>query len=160
MNSTFLILIFAIFILSGCTEETPKLETESQEKDTIKTEQTTTETRTTDMHTSETSLDWAGTYTGVMPCADCEGIETVLTLNQDDTYTLEMTYLGKNVDPFAEKGTFKWSDDGGKITLVNDEGSHTQFLVGENFVTQLDGDGNLITGEMADKFTLKKVDRN
>ncbi|HSH50375.1 MAG TPA: copper resistance protein NlpE N-terminal domain-containing protein, partial [Bacteroidales bacterium] len=29
-----------------------------------------------DMHTSEISLDWQGTYKGVLPCADCPGIET------------------------------------------------------------------------------------
>lgn len=151
--------IAAIFIFAGCTEESPKVDPETHLKDTS-TEQTTTEIKTSDSHTSETSLDWAGTYTGVMPCADCEGIETVLTLNQDDTYSMEMTYLGKNVDPFAEKGTFKWSDDGKKVTLINDEGTGTQFLVGENIVTQLDGDGNLITGDMAEKFILKKVNGN
>lgn len=159
MKSSVLILIISGLVIYGCTEESPKVETKTQLKDTA-TKQTITETKTTDQHTSETSLDWAGTYSGTMPCADCEGIETVVNLNKDETYSMEMTYLGKNVKPFAEKGTFKWSDDGKKIILINDESSETIFLVGENQITQLDGDGNIITGEIADKFVLKKIDSN
>ena len=33
-----------------------------------------------DMHTTMNSLDWDGTYTGILPCADCKGIETNITL--------------------------------------------------------------------------------
>nr|WP_250850238.1 copper resistance protein NlpE N-terminal domain-containing protein [Acinetobacter sp. ANC 5378] len=33
--------------------------------------------------TVETSLDWAGEYKGVFPCADCEGIETDLELKSN-----------------------------------------------------------------------------
>lgn len=32
---------------------------------------------------AETSLDWAGEYEGVFPCADCEGIKVELDLNPD-----------------------------------------------------------------------------
>ncbi len=41
-----------------------------------------------DMHTSQNSLDWAGVYEGVLPCADCPGIQTRLTLSRDETYEL------------------------------------------------------------------------
>jgi len=37
-------------------------------------------------HTSANSLDWAGVYRGVLPCADCPGIETTLRLATDSTY--------------------------------------------------------------------------
>ena len=36
-----------------------------------------------DQHNSRNSLDWNGVYKGVLPCADCEGIETVITLLND-----------------------------------------------------------------------------
>lgn len=39
-----------------------------------------------DMHTSETSLDWAGVYEGTLPCADCEGIHTLIELHEDKSY--------------------------------------------------------------------------
>ena len=31
-------------------------------------------------HNSRNALDWAGTYEGVLPCADCPGIQTRLSL--------------------------------------------------------------------------------
>ena len=34
-------------------------------------------------HNSMNSLDWEGIYTGLLPCADCEGIQTVIKLNRD-----------------------------------------------------------------------------
>ena len=36
-----------------------------------------------DMHNAENSLDIAGVYKGVLPCADCEGIETTIVLKDD-----------------------------------------------------------------------------
>ncbi len=39
-------------------------------------------------HNAQNSLDWAGIYQGTLPCADCGGIETELTLNADGTYAL------------------------------------------------------------------------
>jgi uncharacterized lipoprotein NlpE involved in copper resistance len=41
-----------------------------------------------DMHNSRNSLDWAGTYEGVLPYADCPGTKTRLTLNYDGSYRL------------------------------------------------------------------------
>ena len=45
-----------------------------------------------DGHTAENALDWGGVYEGVFPCADCEGINTRLTLKYDRTYILEESY--------------------------------------------------------------------
>ena len=36
-------------------------------------------------HNSRNSLDWAGIYEGVLPCADCPGIQTRLTLSRDES---------------------------------------------------------------------------
>lgn len=43
-------------------------------------------------------------YTGTVPCADCEGIKTVLTL-VNETYILEETYLGKSDQAIHSKGS-------------------------------------------------------
>src|SRR5680860_1196807 len=45
-------------------------------------------------HTSRNSLDWKGIYTGVLPSDDCEGIDTSISLNKDQTYLLKLRYLG------------------------------------------------------------------
>jgi len=41
---------------------------------------------------SVNSLDWAGSYHGVLPCADCAGIETTLILDYDLTYRIITRY--------------------------------------------------------------------
>ena len=36
--------------------------------------------------TARDSLDWAGSYEGVLPCADCPGIRTRVTLSDNGRY--------------------------------------------------------------------------
>lgn len=104
---------------------------------------------------SMTSLDWAGTYEGILPCADCEGIKTVISINQDNTYVAKEIYEGKSDSLFESKGTFKWDEKGQKI-ILSDANRHPYF-VGENTLTHLDKDGNKITGVLAKRYILKKV---
>ena len=106
---------------------------------------------------SETSLDWDGTYRGVVPCADCEGIETELTLSRDRTYVLSTRYLGKNFPSRELRGTFAWNDAGNAVTLSNVPGGPTQYRVGENALIQLDLNGQPITGPLAPNYRLEKV---
>lgn len=106
---------------------------------------------------SETSLDWDGTYRGVVPCADCEGIETELTLSPDRTYVLKTRYLGKPGADRELRGTFVWNDLGSTITLSNNPGGPTQYRVGENVLMQLDLQGEPITGALAPKYRLSRV---
>ena len=49
-----------------------------------------------DMHTAETSLDYTGTYTGVLPAADCPGIEVRLPLGAAGRYTLDAQYIDRD----------------------------------------------------------------
>lgn len=108
---------------------------------------------------SRTSLDWKGVYRGILPCADCEGIETEITLNADLTYKIAETYLGKKVEAFKENSTFIWDEAGAKITLQNAEpnSANNQYFVGENVLFKLDAEGNRIEGELKEKYQLKKV---
>lgn len=107
-----------------------------------------------DMHNSEGSLDWDGRYTGVLPCADCEGIETIIYLSKDKTYAKRQTYLGKGADPIEESGEFAWSGDGRNITLSQD---NQIYKVGENTLIALDQSGKVITGDLAEKYRLSKA---
>ena len=107
---------------------------------------------------SQTSLDWPGVYRGILPCADCEGIETEITLNADLTYVISSIYLGKNNEAIKENGNFKWDEAGAKITLENATSKATnQYLVGENMLFKLDANGNRIEGDLKEKYQLKKV---
>jgi uncharacterized lipoprotein NlpE involved in copper resistance len=105
---------------------------------------------------SLTSLDWAGTYKGILPCADCEGIETVITIKEEMTYIIKTKYLGKDDVVYEQKGDFLWNEEGNTIILNEKNRTPRQYLVGENYLLQLDLKGNKITGELADKYFLHK----
>lgn len=109
-----------------------------------------------DAHSSRISLDWWGRYFGVLPCADCEGIETVVVLNQDNTFVLRTVYLGKgDGTPFETTGEFAWNDAGSIVTLDGLHNRPRQYIVGEGTLTQLDMAGQRITGRLADRYVLK-----
>lgn len=106
---------------------------------------------------SQNALDWNGSYKGIIPCADCDGIETEIILNQDLTYIIRTKYLGKGDSKvYEEKGIFVWDKSGGSITLEGRTGSPSQYKVGENQLIQLDMMGIPITGDLADKYILRK----
>jgi len=104
---------------------------------------------------SMTSLDWDGTYEGELPCADCEGIKTMVTINKDNTYVTKETYVGKDQIPHKTEGTFKWDEKGQKI-IFSDVNRHPYF-VGENTLTHLDENGNKISGDLEALYVLSKV---
>ncbi len=103
---------------------------------------------------SMTSVDWPGTYQGILPCADCEGIKTQIVLRKDLSYTLETKYLGKDDKVFKTKGTFKWDSTESKITL--DSFNNQMYLVGENKLFHLDKNGNRIIGNLENNYTMQK----
>ncbi|WP_316823564.1 copper resistance protein NlpE [Pedobacter gandavensis] len=119
--------------------------------------QKTEKTAIYDSHNAQNSLDWAGTYKGVIPCADCEGIQTELTLNPDMTYILKTNYMGKDTHFPEDRGNFKWDNTGSKVELIGLKDQSNTFFVGENILKQLDMDGEQITGPLADKYVLKKA---
>ena len=113
-------------------------------------------------HSSQNALDWDGTYSGIMPCADCAGIETTLTLNRNSTYKLSTRYMGEeDIQAVVKEGAFKWTEDGSTIVLesLNNNEYPTKYKVGENKLIQLDLDGNVITGELADDYVLLKANK-
>lgn len=105
-------------------------------------------------HNSRNSLDWAGTYQGTLPCADCPGINTTLNLEQSGAYTLQTRYLERGDSVYTTSGKFKWDNSGGRVILDNNQ----QFQVGENHLVQLDQEGNRISGGLAEHYVLKKMD--
>lgn len=103
---------------------------------------------------SRNSLDWNGVYRGVMPCADCEGIKTEITLNTDGTFTMATQYLGKSTEVLTKQGSFEWNEAGTNIMLTD---SSNIFQVGENMLRKLDLSGNKIEGELSEMYKLTKV---
>jgi len=93
----------------------------------------------------------------VLPCADCEGIETELKLNLDKTYEIKETYLGKgDGKAFESKGSFQFDSKNSSIIALDKAGDNRKYFVAEGHLKALDLEGNQITGALADKYQLKK----
>lgn len=106
-----------------------------------------------DEHSAEYALDYEGTYTGILPCADCQGIKTKLILNKDKTFLYEQNYLGKSKKPFINSGNYQVK--GGTLTLSLAD-KPLNFSVGESGVYYLDDKLQRYTGKLASYYTLAK----
>jgi uncharacterized lipoprotein NlpE involved in copper resistance len=151
MKNKIIFLICVSFLFLNCKKE---IETEEVKIDnTVKV----AVKQATDSHNSQNSLDWQGTYKGIMPCADCEGIETEVILNIDLTFIIKTKYIGKNEGKVLEEnGNFVWDKNGNTINFEGIKGKPSQYKVGENRLIQLDMEGNIISGALAEKYILTK----
>lgn len=120
----------------------------------------TTTTKSTDADTA-TQV----TYTGTLPCADCEGIVTELTLQRqpETNFTLKETYLGKN-QTFPSEGNYVVlhgtpADPGATVIQLNpdkDKNLQRYFQqVNSDELKMLDIEQRVI--ESNHNYTLKKV---
>ena len=74
-----------------------------------------------------------GEFSVKLPCADCPGIETKLTLNEDGSFLLDETYLEKKDGQFNAKGSYEVSEDGAFVTLKEEGNDKPRvFLVEED----------------------------
>jgi uncharacterized lipoprotein NlpE involved in copper resistance len=93
--------LFALIFAAACGEKSPQ-----QPDDTAKP-------------AADILQAYTGTYGGILPCADCEGIDTEITLNPDNTFTLIEFYLSKESDLYLTEGTWKLSPDKRYAILVS-----------------------------------------
>lgn len=107
-------------------------------------------------HNAANALDWQGSYRGILPCADCEGIETLIVLFDDGTYRRETKYLGEDNKIFSERGEFQWNAAGDSVTLGGVSPEH--YFVAENRLIRLAQNGKRIGGALADNYILSKLD--
>ena len=106
--------------------------------------------RAPDLHDSRSSLDWAGAYEGVLPCADCPGIDTHLAINADGTFTLEETYRDRGAG-HKSTGTWTIEEDGKRLLLDPDtkDAADRHFeIVSKDEVRMLDTEGKPIASEL------------
>lgn len=89
MHKKIILLLLLSTPLVGCDE--PETVTLSAEKRSLTN---TSPTKLNKEPLAKIALDWDGTYTGILPCANCEGIDYQLTLHNNNTYTLIRHYEG------------------------------------------------------------------
>ncbi len=108
---------------------------------------------------SPVSASVAGTYLGMLPCADCEQIRYRLQLNADGSYMSRMTYADKPDRSFDESGRYAVRPDGVVELDKTDEGmkffkNHAQGL------QMLDIHGQEITGGLSGRYILTRMPRD
>lgn len=134
-------LLFALVLMTGITACKPQKHTSKK-----------------DLNISGNSLvsfDWEGTYLGTVPCADCDGIKTQLTLNKDFTFILKTQYPGKSDSVYQREGKFSCDKSGSHVIL--DDAGKRQFKLEENRLVQLNTTGHRISGDLAPEYILEKV---
>ena len=100
-----------------------------------------------------------GTYTGLIPCANCPGIYFTLKLKEKNIYTSYAAYQNVPDIPYIDSGKYVFVDPK-KISLQKEKRGHAFFMVENNQLQFLDAAGNIIESDIPDLYILKKVDIN
>lgn len=145
-------LALALSFTACKTENKEKLEPQTTTEQTTPAQEFTGQ----DGHTTQNSVDWDGTYQGVIPCADCPGIKVTIVLNPDGTFQREDVYMDKKDGTINETGSFTWDKTGTIVTLKGKDQT-SQFKVQEGNIVMLDTDGNIIEGPLAQNYVLQKL---
>ncbi|MFW0764212.1 envelope stress response activation lipoprotein NlpE [Trabulsiella odontotermitis] len=104
---------------------------------------------------SEALTPMQQSWRGILPCADCEGIETSLFLEKDGTWVMNERYQGVQHEPssFASYGT--WARTADKLVLTDSDGEKSYYRAKGNKLEMLDRDGNPIESTL--NYTLEPV---
>lgn len=159
MKKTALVFALSTFALTACSKPTDNVADKvEQTPPATATATPSNSTPVPDAHNSQNSLDWHGKYKGMLPCADCEGIETELKLNPDSTYELEEEYKGGKSLGKENKVTGKFSfDASGSMITLDQAANGRKFFVGENYIESRDRTtGEVLDKTLAERFKLQK----
>lgn len=151
MNKMILLALSSALIFTACSKPNSSAEGQNTGANSAQTpsEANASENNTAPSlnDTVETSLDWAGEYKGIFPCADCEGIQMELELKADKTYELKEKYLGKgDGNEFKTEGSFSFDSKNPSIITLGKADQQRKFFIGENFAEARD----IQTGEAID----------
>jgi len=106
------------------------------------------------------SLDFHGVFYGFLPCKDCNGIKTTLSLKQNNNYLLVTQSAKESSKEFYEKGKYSWNDENHTVVLTprTDAAAHQYLIKDEGTLILLNSDGTPMTGGRADSYTLRRSD--
>jgi copper homeostasis protein (lipoprotein) len=87
-----------------------------------------------------------GNYKGVFPCADCPGIERVLTFEKNGNAVVSRFYLDRSTEPELNYG--KWLEREGKILFISHWDDDTlRFASHQKGLVLLDGAGEYVLAD-------------
>lgn len=94
---------------------------------------------------------FAGTYAGILPCADCPGIDTTIAFTPEGGYTMGEIYQDSDSSAFATKGTWTVREDGKTLLLDpedKEEYDHWYEVVSPTELRMLDREGKPIDSKL------------
>ncbi len=95
-----------------------------------------------------------GIWLGMLPCADCDGIDYQLNLKNDFTFKQKSVYKGKDEEILIDDGN--WSFESDSIISVEGSDDRKLFLIAGKELIMLDQDGNKIESSFKEKYYLHK----
>jgi uncharacterized membrane protein len=99
--------------------------------------------------------DLPAVFTGVMPCADCPGIEYTLSL-RENRFTELSYYLERGEELFEIRGNWELRND--TLKLFRDEGElHKAFLYSRESIELIDRDLQRIVSDFEDSYQITRA---
>lgn len=94
-------------------------------------------------------------FTGMIPCADCPGIDVHLLLEENNRFRELNWYRDRSPDPFVTEGM--WSLRGDTLSLYDSRGERFKtYLYSKDMITMLDSSLEQISGELSGMYVLEK----
>ncbi len=107
------------------------------------------------------SKDFHGVFYGYVPCNDCAGIKTTLSLKQNNNYLLVTQPARDSSREYYEKGKYKWDELNKVLVLTPKKGGevpHHYQIENDETLIQLNEDGSKKQGDLAEKYALRRSD--
>jgi len=114
-------------------------------------------------HSKDTKLDdkskqqFHGVFYGYLPCEDCDGTQTTLSLKNKSNYLLVTEPAKASAREYFDKGKYIWDDETNTVTLTSRKASKIRkyHIEDENTLFMLDAKGAPIKGKK-NKYSLRK----
>lgn len=96
------------------------------------------------------TTNWPGTYRSILPCEDCRGIDTRITLHRDMTFTLKIRHQGGAGQQLQIGGYFHWTQPANQLELEGLDTAvfATLYALEPGYLIQLGNDGKYPENEL------------
>ena len=147
MLNRFFLLLCLLAVISGCSS--------SGKKDDDVIVRPVKRSDSAVVENARQTVQWPGTYQGILPCASCEGVATMIVLNPDMTYTTRTRMLGIDDKDRTGEGRFEWLPDNSHIA-IDSEGQRKIFRVHPDHLEMRLPNGEQIPTANPEAFQLMK----
>ncbi len=106
------------------------------------------------------SLDFHGVFYGYLPCTDCNGVKSTLSLKQKNNYLLVTQPAKESSKETYEKGKYEWNEQTHKVILTSkDNINKRQYdIKDEGTLILLNSDGSPMSKGKSEEYTLHRSD--